>query len=97
MIDGKPPYAMEGGVTDDTAAHVLLKIATEGKPAVRNGERLLANPELKNFLDMCLEVNPYRRASASELLHHKLFANVTPEDLTSLKTNILQAKEGRSR
>jgi len=89
MIDGRPPYLLE------PAFVVLVNIATKGQPSVINVQRLKDNIELSNFLDACLQVDHHRRASANELLHHRFFAGVTPEDLTSLKDHILQVKKPR--
>ena len=89
MIDGRPPYLLEPPMI------VLLNIATKGQPSVIDAQRLKNNVELKNFLDACLQVDRHRRASAKELLHHRLFAGVKPEDLTSLKDHILQVKKPR--
>jgi serine/threonine protein kinase len=87
MIDGRPPYLTEPPVT------ILVNIATKGQPDVINSGRLKDNPDLKSFLDLCLKVDPTRRPSARDLLRHKLFSIVTPEDLKSLKDYILAVKE----
>jgi serine/threonine protein kinase len=87
MIDGRPPYLLDPPLT------VLYNISTKGQPAVQNSARLKENPNLKDFLDSCLQVNPSRRKSARELLQHPLLSIVKPEDLTSLKDHVLAVRE----
>ena len=83
MIDGEPPYLNEPPV------RALYLIAANGKPEVQETSRL--TPELRDFLDRCLEVDVEKRAAAGDLLDHPLLRKA--EDLISLKHNILVARE----
>ena len=83
MIDGEPPYLNESPV------RALYLIAANGKPEVQDQAKL--TPELRDFLDRCLEVDVSKRASAADLLDHPLLKKA--EDLISLKHNIIVARE----
>ena len=80
MIDGEPPYLNE------TPLRALFLIASTGKPSVKETSRLEECPDLKVFLDRCLEVDSDQRSSASAALDLP-FLNLA-EDLSSLKLNI---------
>ena len=80
MIDGEPPYLNE------TPLRALFLIATTGKPSVQDPSRLQQCPELGEFIDRCLEVEPDRRASSAEA--QELAFLQLAEDLSSLKMNI---------
>lgn len=60
MIEGQPPYI------DEEPLKALYLIATIGTPRLRKPESLTQS--LRDFLKKCLDVNPQRRASSSELL-----------------------------
>ena len=60
MIEGQPPYI------DEEPLKALYLIATIGTPRLRKPEVL--SPSLRDFLKKCLDVNPQRRASSTELL-----------------------------
>ena len=87
MIDGEPPYLNE------TPLRALFLIASTGKPTVRDADRLRQSPDLRDFLDRSLEVDPERRPSAIEALELP-FLQYT-EDLSSLKLNIEAARAKR--
>ena len=49
------------------------------------------SPELKDFLDRCLEVDVEKRASAGELLEHPFLEKMG--DMKSLEDNIKAARD----
>lgn len=61
MLEGAPPYLNEAPLK------AIYLIASRGKPAI-NYEKL--SPQLADFLDKCLNIDPEVRATASELLQH---------------------------
>lgn len=69
MLEGAPPYLNE------TPLKAIYLIATSGKPQIDYGR---ISPELGNFLDRCLDVDPDNRATASELLDHNLLEMAEP-------------------
>ncbi|XP_052068191.1 serine/threonine-protein kinase PAK 1-like isoform X1 [Mytilus californianus] len=83
MLEGEPPYLNE------TPLKAIYRIATKGKPDIKNAEKL--SPELKDFLDRCLEVEVEKRADTQELLAHKFLAKARP--LTTLRPLIVAAKQ----
>jgi len=83
MIDGEPPYLNE------TPLRALFLIASNGKPEVKDKTKL--SQDLLEFLDLCLEVDAEKRASANDLLHHAFLKHA--DDLKSLYHNILAARE----
>lgn len=85
MIDGEPPYLHE------TPLKALYLIAANGKPSVREESKSRLSPDLVNFLDRCLEVNPERRADTKELLAHPFIAKA--KSLNILEPNIKAVKE----
>jgi p21-activated kinase 1 len=68
VIYGRAPY--EGESNENWIKQLIL---TNGKPTIQNKDRL--NPDVANFLDQCLTVDPDERPSATELLDHRLFLN----------------------
>jgi serine/threonine protein kinase len=59
----------------------LYLIAANGKPSVKEESKQRLSPELMNFLDRCLEVNPEKRANTKELLRHPFIAKAGPLSL----------------
>lgn len=85
MIEGAPPYL------DMAPLKAIYLIATRGKPAI-NYQKI--SPQLADFLDKCLCVDPDARATASDLLKHE-FLNCA-EPLSSIVPLILhRAKMGQ--
>jgi p21-activated kinase 1 len=83
MLEGEPPYLNE------TPLKAIYRIATKGKPEIKNVEKL--SSELKEFLDRCLEVDVEKRADTKELLEHKFLEKARP--LTTLRPLIVAAKQ----
>ncbi|XP_052279299.1 serine/threonine-protein kinase PAK 1-like isoform X2 [Dreissena polymorpha] len=83
MLEGEPPYLNE------TPLKAIYKIATKGKPDIKNFEKL--SPELQDFLNKSLEVDVDKRANAADLLAHP-FLNKSME-LSTLRPLILAAKQ----
>lgn len=85
MIDGEPPYLHE------TPLKALYLIAANGKPSVKEESKSRLSPDILNFLDRCLEVNPEQRADTKELLAHPFIAKA--RSLSVLEPNIKAVKE----
>lgn len=79
MLEGAPPYLNEAPLK------AIYLIAAKGKPRI-DYERV--SPELADFLDKCLNIDPGQRATASELLEHP-FLNLA-EPLSSIVPLIKQ-------
>lgn len=81
MLDGEPPYLNE------TPIRALMLIANNGKPEISQDK---LSPELKDFLDHCLETEADKRSSATELLQMTLLDKCKP--LSTLRPLIVAAK-----
>ena len=93
MIDGEPPYLNE------TPLRALYLILTTGKPSVQEQDKM--SPELRDFLDHCLEVDPLNRWTATQLLEHQFIKKALdhsgrPLDLASLAKNIKAARKAKN-
>lgn len=65
LCNGRPPYYRQGTLS------VLFQIGTctpQQVPTLDN--RKPWSPQLRNFLDCCLQVDPSQRLTAKDLLHH---------------------------
>ncbi|ESO09668.1 hypothetical protein HELRODRAFT_92246, partial [Helobdella robusta] len=82
MLDGEPPYLNE------TPLKALFLIAANGKPQLKEVDNV--SQMLKEFLDLCLEVDVDKRASADQLLDHPFLE--LDDGLVTLKQNIIAAR-----
>ncbi|KAK7473793.1 hypothetical protein BaRGS_00034961 [Batillaria attramentaria] len=87
MLEGKPPYCGEFAYA--RPCRVYYKICTKGKPDIKEKDKL--SRELQHFLDLCLVVDPKKRASASELVGHEFLEKAASADL--LKSLIAKAQK----
>nr|KAG5689653.1 hypothetical protein BaRGS_026768 [Batillaria attramentaria] len=87
MLEGKPPYCGEFAYA--RPCRVYYKICTKGKPDIKEKDKL--SRELQHFLDLCLVVDPKKRASASELVGHEFLEKAASADL--LKSLIAKANK----
>ncbi|EPB85358.1 STE/STE20/PAKA protein kinase [Mucor circinelloides 1006PhL] len=83
MIEGEPPYLNENPL------RALYLIANNGTPDLQNPESL--SDIFKDFLFLCLQVDPSFRPSAAELLRHPFLRKADP--LYSLTPLIKAAKD----
>ncbi|CAO3648909.1 unnamed protein product [Mucor fragilis] len=83
MIEGEPPYLNENPL------RALYLIANNGTPDLQNPEAL--SDIFKDFLFLCLQVDPSFRPSAAELLRHPFLRKADP--LYSLTPLIRAAKD----
>lgn len=83
MLEGEPPYLNE------TPLKAIYRIATKGKPEIKNFEKL--SKDLQEFINMTLEVTVDRRADTELLLKHEFLHKAKP--LLSLKPLIVAAKQ----
>ncbi|KAF9377113.1 signal transducing kinase of the PAK [Mortierella sp. AD011] len=85
MLEGEPPYLNENPL------RALYLIATNGTPSLQHPERL--SSEFTNFLAQCLEVDPEKRPTATELLKHPFL--VRAHSVRTLAPLIKAAKESQ--
>lgn len=69
MLEGAPPYLNEAPLK------AIYLIASRGKPEIKY-EKL--SPQLADFLDKCLNIDPEARATATELLEHPFLNQAEP-------------------
>ncbi|KAJ9607232.1 signal transducing kinase of the PAK [Cladophialophora chaetospira] len=86
MIEGEPPYLTESPL------RALYLIAKYGTPRIKDEQAL--SPVFRDFLHFALKVEPEKRASAHDLLHHPFMHNCAP--LPSLAPLVQSAKESRA-
>lgn len=68
MLDGEPPYLRE------IPLRALYLIAANGRPSIQRDN---FSDSLREFLDLCLQVEVPRRATAADLLAHKFMGERT--------------------
>ncbi|KAJ6241270.1 serine/threonine-protein kinase [Anaeramoeba flamelloides] len=71
MAKGSPPHTKVSGID------ILVHIA-EGEPAKLEGD---FSESLKDFVSLCLQKDPEKRPSATDLLRHKLFKDVSKKKI----------------
>ena len=83
MLEGEPPYLNEAPLM------AIYRIATKGKPEIKNFEKL--SNLLQHFIDRTLEVEVDKRADTDELLTHDFLK--CAKDLKTLQPLIVAAKQ----
>ena len=73
----------------------LYLVAANGKPTIKEENLTRLSPDLINFLDRCLEVDPEKRADTKELIAHPFITKA--KSLTILEPNIKAVKELKSK
>ncbi|VDN98614.1 unnamed protein product [Rodentolepis nana] len=69
MLDGEPPYLNEPPLK------AIYLIQTQERPQPKSTE---VSPLMRDFLDRCLQSDPEKRASATELLEHPFLLDTKP-------------------
>ncbi|KAF9560525.1 signal transducing kinase of the PAK [Mortierella alpina] len=85
MLEGEPPYLNENPL------RALYLIATNGTPALQHPEKISA--DFTDFLRRCLEVDPEKRPTATELLKHPFITKA--HSVRTLAPLIKAAKESQ--
>ncbi|KAF9964652.1 signal transducing kinase of the PAK [Mortierella alpina] len=85
MLEGEPPYLNENPL------RALYLIATNGTPALQHPEKL--SSDFTDFLAQCLEVDPEKRPTATELLRHPFLTRA--HSVRTLAPLIRAAKESQ--
>jgi serine/threonine protein kinase len=82
MIEGEPPYLKHPPL------RAIYLIATNGRPTLANPKKL--SEKFKDFLDLCLQVDADKRATASQLLEQPFLESCS--ELETLVPLIIAAK-----
>ena len=86
MIEGAPPYL------DEEPLKALYMIATNGTPNLNEPEA--SSPELRDFLDKCLNVDPEARSSVKSLIAHPFLKKAaSSERLISLLNQVKSMRQ----
>ncbi|KAF9124729.1 signal transducing kinase of the PAK [Mortierella sp. 14UC] len=85
MLEGEPPYLNENPL------RALYLIATNGTPTLQHPDKVSA--EFTDFLHQCLEVDPEKRPTATELLRHPFITKA--HSVRTLAPLIKAAKESQ--
>ncbi|KAK3845012.1 MAG: kinase-like domain-containing protein [Linnemannia gamsii] len=85
MLEGEPPYLNENPL------RALYLIATNGTPTLQHPEKVSA--DFTDFLHQCLEVDPEKRPTATELLRHPFITKA--HSVRTLAPLIKAAKESQ--
>ncbi|KAK6538834.1 p21 protein (Cdc42 Rac)-activated kinase [Orbilia ellipsospora] len=86
MIEGEPPYLNEAPL------RALYLIATIGTPKLKDPDDL--SPDMKDFLNAALTVDPEQRLSSTALLQHRFMACAEP--LITLAPLVKAARQARA-
>lgn len=89
MIEGEPPYLNE------TPLRALFLITTNGKPELK--DRDAQSPELQEFLDACLEVNPSKRSNSVQLLGSKFIQQAAKNDALAPLVQLAREEKAKER
>ncbi|TID31097.1 hypothetical protein CANINC_000341 [Pichia inconspicua] len=89
MIEGEPPYLNE------TPLRALFLITTNGKPELK--DRNAQSPELQEFLDACLEVNPSKRSNSVQLLGSKFILQAAKNEALAPLVQLAREEKEKER